>query len=658
MQDNGRSSFFDDDDLNIKFDFRKPEKRDQKDLNLPPTAKDNLIKQSPGSSSSQPGYYALHNRTLAFYKSSSSKTPEAVLDVAHSRFKALTPSGSNTNHGFAVTKNSNTYEFYSTDKGVIDNWTEALRYVCVLTTFHEEYKALKMIGRGSFAKVYLVEAKGGSKMFAVKAFTKESIIVSNKNNAKPSMINEIDIMRALDHENVIKLYEVYETDKSIYLVLELIQGKSLQDILKKSTFREEFSEIKVINMIRSILDALAYLAAKGIMHRDLKPDNILLDKGDKIKIVDFGLATFIDVPEYIFKKCGTPGYIAPEVFKYDQKSPSTNYDDHCDTFSAGCILFYMLFGYPFFEGSNASEILKLNRKFTSEFDAIATVKAEIKSNSSKINKDGLNLCLQLLEFDQKKRITSAQSLNHPYFVPIPSEMHKIAGSNEAVSDALSRYNQNGSYSPKTGTPKKNPEELLKQLKTISPDVSSHNNSNTSSIQKMDRFAEKDSLYLDMGRPELNGKIDTLTNGSQNNSLLLQRDPSSNANLNSGSLSAFAKGAQNDKKLQQAKSFKAGGGSSFYKAALLKNNQNYEDSKEDPGPPRQELIPRENNRRYSENLGKGRTKSPSPDQDSEETPYENPQVENNVDKIKSGTPDKHPSKMLSSSNRRFTPFGQK
>jgi hypothetical protein len=240
-------------------------------------------------------------------------------------------------------------------------------------------------------------------------------------------------------------------------------------------------------------------------------------------------------------------------------------------------------------------------------------------------------------------------------------MHKIAGSNEAVSDALSRFNQNGSYSPKTNsTPKKN-EELLKQLKTISPDVSSHHsNNNTSSIHKVDRFAEKDSLYLDMGRPEMNGKIDTLTSGSQNNSLLLQRDPSSNANLNSGSLSAFAKqGSLSDqKKSGQGKSFKVGGGSSFYKAALLKNNLNYEETKEDPGPPRQELIPRENNRRYSENLGKGREKSPSPDNE-DEISSEDPQVEYNVDKIKTGTPDKHPSKMLSASgNRRFTPFGQK
>lgn len=155
------------------------------------------------------------------------------------------------------------------------------------------------------------------------------------------MFNEIEIMRTLDHENIIKLYEVHETEKSIYLVQELVVGKCLQDVLKKSNFKEECSGVKVVNMIRSILDALNYVASKGIMHRDLKPDNILVDKDFKIKIIDFGLATFVDVPEYIFKKCGTPGYIAPEVFKYDVKNPATNYNQQCDVFSAGCILFYM-----------------------------------------------------------------------------------------------------------------------------------------------------------------------------------------------------------------------------------------------------------------------------------------------------------------------------
>jgi len=383
-----RPSFFDDDDLTIRFEFRKPIKGHQKELNQPATVRNHLIKQLPNSTNQFEGFYALHNKLLVHYKTKEYKNPENVLELAHAKVKLIAPTSDNRNHGFAVFKNGNTFEFYSPDQKIRDDWMTALKGVCVLTSFHDEYKALKMIGKGSFAKVYLVECKSQGKMYAVKAFTKESVIASNKANAKPSMLNEIEIMRALDHENIIKLYEVHETEKSIYLVLELIQGKSLQDVLKRSTFKEEYSEVKIVNMIRSILDALAYLASKGIMHRDLKPDNILIDKDGKVKIADFGLATFIDVPEYIFKKCGTPGYIAPEVFKYDQKNASTNYDHQCDVFSAGCILFYMLFGYPFFEANNASEILRLNRKFTAEFDAIHTIKTEIKNNSTKISKDG------------------------------------------------------------------------------------------------------------------------------------------------------------------------------------------------------------------------------------------------------------------------------
>ena len=155
------------------------------------------------------------------------------------------------------------------------------------------------------------------------------------------MLNEINLMRTLQHDNIIRLYEVHETEKSIYLVMELVEGKPLQEPLGRCTFKRDYSEKKVIEMIYSLLDALAYMSSKGIMHRDLKPDNILIDKTGKLKIVDFGLATYINVPEYIFKKCGTPGYIAPEVFKYDPKVPSKHYDDHCDVFSAGCIFFYM-----------------------------------------------------------------------------------------------------------------------------------------------------------------------------------------------------------------------------------------------------------------------------------------------------------------------------
>jgi len=528
-----------------------------------------------------------------------------------------------------------------------------LKGVCVLTSFHEEYKALKMIGKGSFAKVYLVECKSQGKMYAVKAFTKESVIASNKANAKPSMLNEIDIMRALDHENVIKLYEVHETEKSIYLVLELIQGKSLQDVLKRSTFKEEYNEVKVINMIRSILDALAYLASKGIMHRDLKPDNILIDKDGKVKIADFGLATFVDVPEYIFKKCGTPGYIAPEVFKYDQKNSSTNYDHQCDVFSAGCILFYMLFGYPFFEANNASEILRLNRKFTAEFDAIHTIKTEIKNNNTKISKDGLNLLIQLVEFDAKKRAPAAQALCHSYFIPVPMGMQKMNGSNDLIPD-LNRTKSGSNYSLGTMSPKNIPNHAYR-FQMDSPSPKSPGGGFTS---PKDRFAEKDSLYLDMGRPEMNGKVDTINTASQNNSLLFKKG--SNASVGSDSFSTFAHQAGIEKK----KSFKmhggmgSNGGQSILKAALLRNMQKNnsdapgEEYKDDgPSSPANKSL----NDRFSHRLlmggESGRLSSASQDNDSEDDGYsQSPKSTKHSDIAEKGK--------TSFTKRRFQPFAHK
>lgn len=138
-----------------------------------------------------------------------------------------------------------------------------------------------------------------------------------------------------------KVYEVYETESSIYIVMELIEGKPLQQLLKTSDFRKKYSCAQIAEMMRSILDALACMAAKSVVHRDLKPDNILFDKDGNIKIVDFGLASYLDEAANIYAKCGTPGYIAPEVFKYNPSSPETAYNTRCDVFSAGCILYYM-----------------------------------------------------------------------------------------------------------------------------------------------------------------------------------------------------------------------------------------------------------------------------------------------------------------------------
>ncbi len=151
---------------------------------------------------------------------------------------------------------------------------------------------------------------------------------------KVGLINEINIMRNMNHPNIIKLYEVYEGEFHIYLVLELLKGGELFDrIIKKGHYSEKDASI----VIRKLLWALEYLHQKGIMHRDIKPENLILkdDNEYEIKLADFGLAEYEDKKELLFKRCGTPGYVAPEVLE-DKK-----YDTKVDIFSAGVILYIL-----------------------------------------------------------------------------------------------------------------------------------------------------------------------------------------------------------------------------------------------------------------------------------------------------------------------------
>ena len=143
-------------------------------------------------------------------------------------------------------------------------------------------------------------------------------------------------MRKLSHENIIKLFEVYESDNHVYLVLELLNGGELfERIVKKG----QYTEKDACTLMKKLLGALSYMHVRGIMHRDIKPENLILKDADNdwnVKIADFGLATTVNPNgEYLFKRCGTPGYVAPEVLadaKYDQK---------VDVFSAGVILYIL-----------------------------------------------------------------------------------------------------------------------------------------------------------------------------------------------------------------------------------------------------------------------------------------------------------------------------
>ena len=145
-------------------------------------------------------------------------------------------------------------------------------------------------------------------------------------------------MKVLDDPNVLKLFEVYETENSLYLIMDYLAGGPFSARVKRTG---KLPEKQALKYLLSILLGIQHLTEKGVMHRDLKPDNIMIrtEKGDDLVIVDFGLASFVDVKEYIFSRCGTPGYVAPEIANL--KDPKGKYTAICDLFSAGVILHLM-----------------------------------------------------------------------------------------------------------------------------------------------------------------------------------------------------------------------------------------------------------------------------------------------------------------------------
>eukprot|EP00826_Nyctotherus_ovalis_P042322 TRINITY_DN4335_c0_g1_i1.p3 TRINITY_DN4335_c0_g1~~TRINITY_DN4335_c0_g1_i1.p3 ORF type:complete len:157 (-),score=40.06 TRINITY_DN4335_c0_g1_i1:1230-1700(-) len=150
-------------------------------------------------------------------------------------------------------------------------------------------------------------------------------------------IEEIKVLRLLNHPNIVKLYEIYETSSYVHLVMEYIEGEDLFTHLEK---KERYSEKDASVIVKQLLNVLKYCHALDIIHRDVKPENIMIQNSPNsakstIKLIDFGLAELIDPFNSIRIVCGSPGYMAPELFE------QTGYDTKVDMFSLGAVLYVM-----------------------------------------------------------------------------------------------------------------------------------------------------------------------------------------------------------------------------------------------------------------------------------------------------------------------------
>jgi calcium-dependent protein kinase len=169
-----------------------------------------------------------------------------------------------------------------------------------------------------------------------------------------TIINEINLLKSLDHPNIMKIYEYFADEQQFYIVSEYCEGGELFDFIQS---RGTMNETIIANIFHQIMSALLYCHNHQIIHRDIKPENLLLkqliesdDSDFDIKLIDFGASLQIDSKKKANQVVGTPYYVAPEVLM-------GSYDSKCDIWSAGVILYIMLCGYPPFYGDNDDEIL-------------------------------------------------------------------------------------------------------------------------------------------------------------------------------------------------------------------------------------------------------------------------------------------------------------
>jgi calcium-dependent protein kinase len=167
---------------------------------------------------------------------------------------------------------------------------------------------------------------------------------------------EINIMIKMDHPNIIKLYEVFEDNRYIHLIMEMCTGGELFDrIIDRINKKKLFTEKEAAIIFKQMMSAICYCHGQKICHRDLKPENLLLcnnSEDSPIKVIDFGLSKiFTDNNRKMTTKVGTAYYVSPEVLAGD-------YDEKCDIWSAGVILYILLTGEPPFNGPNDNEIYK------------------------------------------------------------------------------------------------------------------------------------------------------------------------------------------------------------------------------------------------------------------------------------------------------------
>ncbi|XP_063059225.1 serine/threonine-protein kinase MARK2 isoform X2 [Engraulis encrasicolus] len=325
-----------------------------------------------------------------------------------------------------------------------------------------QYRLIKTIGKGNFAKVKLARHEPTGKEVAVKIIDKTQL----NSSSLQKLFREVRIMKQLNHPNIVKLFEVIETERTLYLIMEYASGGEVFDYLvAHGRMKEKEARAK----FRQIVSAVQYCHQKCIVHRDLKAENLLLDADMNIKIADFGFSNKFTLGSKLDTFCGSPPYAAPELFqgkKYD--------GPEVDVWSLGVILYTLVSGSLPFDGQNLKELRErvLRGKYRIPFymstDCENLLKKFLILNPTKRGS------LEQIMKDRWMNVGHDEDELKPYVEPQPDYkdpkrtdlMLKMGYSHEKIEDSLVQQKYNDVMATYLLLGFRTPEEELIPLKSI------------------------------------------------------------------------------------------------------------------------------------------------------------------------------------------------